>query len=347
MVILLNLLLLTIPLLCPPAELPPRPSSPHSSGQQPFRQQPFGQQPAAGQAGKANPAVKKNQTVKDQEPRQEETLAIETNLVVVNVTIRDQKHQFVPNLTLRNFRILEEEVEQKILSFDYEENPFAGAILLDASGSMESRLSLVRAACAIFVDRLREGDSYSIFSFGDAKVKLLQDFTEIRDIPDAVWDLRARGTTTLYDAIVTAAEALARRAERRRAILVVSDGADNQSRASLDEAIRRAVEAQLVVYAVDMSESGPGSPHGGAAALRALATRTGGRFFTSPGGNRLREAFAETIDELHHQYTLTYSSSLDDAASGRRDGRWRTIEVRIDRPGLDIRTRQGYWARKH
>jgi len=50
---------------------------------------------------------------------------------------------------------------------------------------------------------------------------------------------------------------------------------------------------------------------------------------------------------LHHQYTLTYSSSLDDAASGRRDGRWRTIEVRIDRPGLDIRTRQGYWARKH
>ena len=344
MVILVNLLLLIISLLCRPAELPP----PSSSPQQQSSQQASSQQAASGgQAGKANPAAKKNQPATDQEPRQEETLAIETNLVVVNVTIRDQKHQFVPNLTLRNFRILEEAVEQKILSFDYEENPFAGAILLDASGSMESRLSLVRAACAIFVDRLREGDSYSIFSFGDARVKMLQDFTEIRDIPDAVWDLRAKGTTTLYDAIVTAAEALGRRAERRRAILVVSDGADNQSRASLDEAIRRAVEAQLVVYAVDMSESGPGSPPGGAAALRALATRTGGRFFTSPGGNRLREAFAETIDELHHQYTLTYSSSLDDAASRRRDGRWRTIEVRIDRPGLDVRTRQGYWARKH
>lgn len=280
--------------------------------------------------------------LQDPRPKPEEsTLGVETSLVVVNVTIRDRNRLYVPGLTQRNFTILEEKVRQEILSFEDEVNPFAGVILLDASGSMESKLSLVRSACASFVDRLGEGDALAIYSFGDSKVRLLQDFTEIRDIPDAVWDLRAKGMTTLYDAIVTAAGALDRRPERRRAILIVSDGADTQSQASLDQAIRRAVEAQVVVYAVDLSDGVGDGSRSGAGVLRSLTAKTGGRFFTSPGGSRLREAFEQTIDELRHLYTLTYSPAND-----RRDGRWRTIEVRVDRPDLDIRTREGYWARK-
>ncbi|MEY4166736.1 MAG: hypothetical protein RIR52_560 [Acidobacteriota bacterium] len=271
----------------------------------------------------------------------ENTLGVETSIVVVNATIRNQNRQYVPGLTRQNFTILEDNIRQEILSFNDEVNPFAGVILLDVSGSMENKLSLVRAACAAFVDRLGEGDSIAIYSFGDSKVRLLQDFTLIRDIPDAVWDLRAKGMTTLYDAIVTAADALDRRPEQRRAILVVSDGADTQSRASLDQATRRAVEAQLIVYAIDLSDGGAGPINSGAAVLKSLTARTGGRLFTSPGGSRLREAFDQTIDELRHQYTLTYAPTND-----RKDGRWRTIEVRIDRPGLDIRTREGYWARR-
>jgi len=271
----------------------------------------------------------------------ENTLGVETSIVVVNATIRNQNRQYVPGLTRQNFTILEDNIRQEILSFNDEVNPFAGVILLDVSGSMENKLSLVRAACAAFVDRLGEGDSFAIYSFGDSKVRLLQDFTLIRDIPDAVWDLRAKGMTTLYDAIVTAADALDRRPEQRRAILVVSDGADTQSRASLDQATRRAVEAQLIVYAIDLSDGGAGPINSGAAVLKSLTSRTGGRLFTSPGGSRLREAFDQTIDELRHQYTLTYAPTND-----RKDGRWRTIEVRIDRPGLDIRTREGYWARR-
>lgn len=280
--------------------------------------------------------------------REQDSIAVETNLVVVNVTIRDLRRRYVPGLTLGNFQILEDNVRQEILSFDDEENPFTSAILLDSSGSMESKLSLVRSACAVFVDGLGTGDSYSIFSFGDSKVRKLQGFTEIRDIPDAVWDLKARGQTPLYDAIVQAAEALGQRTERRRAIVIVSDGADNQSRASLDDAIRKAVDAQLLVYAVDLTDAsvyGSGGQRSGAdngaGILRALATKTGGRFFQTPGGSRLREAFAETVEELRHQYTLTYSSSNE-----RQDGRWRPIEIRVDRPDLQIRARQGYWARR-
>lgn len=275
----------------------------------------------------------------------EATLGITTNLVIVNVTIRDQMKRFVRSLARKDFRIREDGIDQEILSFELAENPAAVAILLDASGSMENKLSLVRAACSLFVEGLNTGDSYSIFSFGDSKVRQLQKFTEIRDIPDAVWDLRARGQTSLYDAIVTASAALAARPERRRAMLIVSDGADTQSRASLDEATRRAVDAHLVVYAVDLSDSTVfGQRSGlesGAGVLRSLTTRTGGRFFTSPGGGRLREAFAETIEELRHQYSLTYDSSNE-----KRDGRWRKIEVEVARPNLELRTRQGYWAAK-
>ena len=271
----------------------------------------------------------------------DQTIGVETDLVVVNVTIRNRDREYVPGLTRQNFTILEANIRQEILSFEDQENPFAGVILLDASGSMERKLSLVRSACASFVDRLGAEDSLAIYSFGDSKVRKLQDFTETRDIPDAVWDLRARGMTTLYDAIITAADALAQRPEQRRAILIASDGADTQSRASFDQAIRRAIVAQITIYAVDLSDSGADGARSGAGVLRSLTVKTGGRFFATPGGSRLREAFDETVDELRHQYTLTYSPINE-----RMDGRWRTIEVRIDRLGLDVRTRQGYWARR-
>lgn len=274
----------------------------------------------------------------------EETISVETNLVVVPVTVRDAKQRFVPGLTLKHFRLTEDRIPQQILSFRATEYPFAASILLDTSGSMERKLSLVRAACANFVEGLRPGDRFSLFSFGNGRVRQLQGFTEGQEIADALWDLEARGQTPLYDAIVKAAEALSQQPEERRVLLIVSDGADTESRASFDEVLRRSLEAHLVVYAVDLSDQavfgrspGPDSTSG----LRELATRSGGQFFRTPGGALLRDAFAATIEELHHQYTLTYQPLQE-----RLDGRWRRIEVVVDRPGLQVRSRQGYWARK-
>ncbi len=271
-----------------------------------------------------------------------DTISVETNLVVVNVAVRDQRQRHVGDLRVGEFRILEDAVNQRILSFEHEEGGFAVAILLDASGSMDRKLSLVRSACSSFIEGIRDGDSFSIHSFGDGKVRLLQNFTDIRDLPDGLWDLQARGKTPLYDAIVEAASQLSRRPERRRAILIVSDGADTESRASLDQAVRRAVEAQLALYAVEISDQsvfGTAGQESGAGILKSLAEKTGGRFFRTPGGARLREAFAETVDELRHQYTLTYASTNEE-----HNGKWRGIEVQIDRPDLRLRTRQGYWA---
>lgn len=274
----------------------------------------------------------------------ENTISVDTGLVVVNVTITDAQQRYVPGLRLADFKLLEDNAPQKILSFSFDESPFAVVILLDTSGSMENKMSLARAACSQFVEGIRTGDTFAIYSFGGTKVRMLQDFTEVRDVPDTLWDLKAERETPLYDGIVKAGEALAKRPERRRAILVVSDGADTKSRATLDRALRKMMDAHAALYAVDLSDAavyGALPRDNGAEVMKMMAARSGGRFFRTPGGGKLRDAFADTIAELRQQYTLTYESSNE-----RYDGKWRAIEVRVARAQVNVRTRQGYYARK-
>ena len=264
--------------------------------------------------------------------------------MVLNVAITDTNGRYVNGLKEQNFSIFEDKKPQQIIDFISDERPFSVAILLDTSLSMESKLTLARAACAKFVEGLREGDTFAIYSFGGFKVKLHQDFTEIHDVPDSVWDMKVEGETPLYDAIVKAADGLAQRPERRRAILVVSDGADTKSKATMDQALRKTLDASASIYAVDLSDAAVYkslSRDNGAEIMKDLTAKTGGRFFAAAGGGKLRDAFADTVDELRQQYTLTYES-----ANERYDGKWRAVEVRIDKPTLSVRTRQGYYARK-
>jgi Ca-activated chloride channel family protein len=291
-------------------------------------------------------AQRQDKAEKDQNPQQAgEVLSIDTSLVVLNVTITDAKERYVAGLKAQDFQVFEDAVPQRIASFSFEEMPFAAAILIDTSASMEPKMSLARAACARFADSIRLGDMVAIYSFGGATVKMLQDFTESRDVDPAVWETRADGETPLYDALVKAAEELAQRPERRRAIVLVSDGADTKSRATMDEAIRKVVSASVAVYAVDLSDGalsrGP-APGTGAEVLKMLAAKTGGRFFRTPGGSKLRDAFIQTVEELRNQYTITYEPTNE-----KRDGRWREIEVRVAPPKLNVRTRQGYHAAKN
>ncbi len=306
------------------------------------RAQQQGQQKPAQQQGQQKPAEQQGQQ-KPAEPS-EEVISLETNLVVLNVTVTDLSENYVSGLKAEDFKVFEDNSQQKILSLGFEETPFAVVILLDASGSMGRKLTLARAACGNFVERIRDGDVFSIYSFSGFKVKTLQDFTEVRDLPDAVWDLRVDGETPLYDAIVKAAEALSKRPERRRVILVVSDGVDTKSGASLDDAMRKTAAASASIYTVNLTDAGvyKVSPRdNGIEVMKSLATKTGGRFFHTPGGSALRDAFTNTVEELRRQYTITYESTND-----KYDGRWRAVEVRVTKPNLSIRTRLGYYAQK-
>ena len=272
----------------------------------------------------------------------DEIISVDSSIVVLNAAITDSAGKAVPGLTAKQFRVFEDGIEQVIRNFETEETPFAAVILLDTSGSMETRVSLARSAAIQFLQGLRPDDNVAIYNF-DSKVELVQDFSNSRDIRDRIFDLKARGMTVLNDAVYKAAEILATRPEKRKAIVVLSDGADTTSSRSAEKALQAALAAGVTVYTVDMSAIDSGGPSRvqNQGVLKNFAEKSGGRFIASPGGLAMRESFRQIVEELGLQYTVAYEPS-----NTKKDGKWRAIELRVSRPNLNIRTRKGYKALK-
>ncbi|PYS74907.1 MAG: hypothetical protein DMF73_02490 [Acidobacteria bacterium] len=271
---------------------------------------------------------------------QDDVIRVSTDLVVVNATVLDKDGKFVPRLKRTDFRIFEDGVEQKTASFSAEETPFAAAILLDTSGSMESRLTLGRGAAIRFLDGLRDEDVAAVYNF-DVRVQQIQDFSPGRDLPAKAFTLKTRDMTALNDAVVQAAVDLGKREEKRRAIVVLSDGGENSSRASSDKALERALQVGATIYAVNMGEQGSQRDLQASGILRNFAEKSGGRYIDSPGGQTLRDAFAAIAEELGHQYTIAYRST-----NRAHDGKWRLIDLKLSRSDVTVRTRKGYKAPK-
>ncbi len=264
-------------------------------------------------------------------------ITVDSSLVILNASITDRSGMAVSGLGPKLFRVFEDGVEQEIQLFEAEETPFAAVILLDTSGSMESRVSLARSAAIQFLQGLRLGDRVAIFNF-DSKIEMVQDFSNSRDMPDRFFDLKARGMTVLNDAVYKAAELLAERPEKRRAVIVLSDGADSMSRKSAENALQTALLAGVTIYTVDMSGPTTGRDRiQNQGVLKNFAEKSGGRFIATPGGIKMRDAFKQIVEELGMQYTVAYQPS-----NIKKDGKWREIDLRISRPNLVIRTRKGY-----
>lgn len=270
----------------------------------------------------------------------DDVIKVDLSIVVINASVTDAAGKSVGGLKQGQFHIFEDGVEQKIESFGNEETPFAAVILLDTSGSMEERVTLARSAAITFLDGLRVSDVAAIYNF-DSKVSLVQDFSNSRDMRDQAFDLRANGMTVLNDALFKAADLLSKRPEKRRAIIVLSDGADTMSGKTAEKALKAAVAVNATIYTVDMSASNDVSAakRQNQGVLTNLAEKTGGRFVATPGGLAMREAFRRIVEELGAQYTIAYAPS-----DTHKDGKWRSIELRISRPNLTIRTRRGYHA---
>src|SRR6266536_219402 len=279
-----------------------------------------------------------------QAQQDDEVVRVNTDLVVLNVTVTDKMGAYVPGLHLSDFKVYEDgkEVPEKVISsFTLHESPFASVVLLDTSGSMETRLTLGRSAAIRFLDGLREEDVAAVYKF-DYRIEQVQDFASGRDLAPMAFGIKARGMTTLYDAIAEAAKVLAERQELRKAIVVLSDGMDTSSKTSSGKALDAALAVGASIYAVDMSATDSGHrDNQSAMILKSFAEKTGGRFVATPGGPALRDAFASIAQELGHQYTIAFRPQ--DTA---RDGRWRALEVKLSRPDLVVRTRKGYRSQK-
>jgi Ca-activated chloride channel homolog len=272
----------------------------------------------------------------------DEIISVDSSIVVLNASITDASGKAVSGLAQTMFRVFEDGVEQEIRLFQAEETPFAAVILLDTSGSMETRVSLARSAAIQFLQGLRIDDHAAIFNF-DSKVEIVQDFSNSRDMRDRIFDLKAGGMTVLNDAVFKAAELLSQREEKRKAIVVLSDGADTMSRKSADKALNAALSAGAAIYTVDMSGLNTGGldRRQNQGVLKNFAEKTGGRFIATPGGIAMRSAFRQIVEELGVQYTVAYQP-----VNTKKDGKWRSIDLRVSRPNLIVRTRKGYRTSK-
>src|SRR5215510_12575024 len=275
----------------------------------------------------------------------DDVVRVNTDLVVLNVTVTDKSGQYVRALKPADFKVYEDGKEvpaSAIVSFGFQDAPYAAVVLLDSSGSMETRFSLARSAAIRFLDGLREEDVAAVYRF-DSKVERVQEFSAGRDLAPIAYAIRAKGMTTLNDAIVEASKTLAGRPEQRKAIVVLSDGMDTYSKASSEKALESALTIGATIYAVDMSslEIAGSTRQQSAAQLKGFAEKTVVRFIATPGGPSMRDAFTQIADELGHQYTIAYRPS-----NKKRDGKWRTLEVKVAREDLTVRTRKGYRAPK-
>lgn len=272
----------------------------------------------------------------------EDKITIDSSLVVLNATITDKRGKPVMNLKQEDIRILEDGVEQEIAFFESFESPFAATLLIDTSGSMESRVTLARAAAIKFLETMRGFDFAALYHF-NSRVELIQDFTNLKHLPFPAYNLKANGFTKLNDAVYIAAEALKNRPEKRRAIIVLSDGADTRSRHSQEKALRAAMDADATIYTVDMADNTKRNVRNffNRKILKNFSDKTGGTYVSTPGGRAMRDAFREIATELGSQITLGYHPK-----NKKRDGKWRSIKLVVNQSNLNIRTREGYNAPK-
>jgi VWFA-related protein len=270
-------------------------------------------------------------------------IRIDSNLVLVPVTVADPLNRFVSGLEEGDFRILEDGVEQKIVSFGGEDAPLSIGIVFDTSGSMGDKIRISRSAVAEFFKLSDPGDEGFLVEFSD-RPELAVPFTHNPgEIQARLLSTRSKGSTALLDGVAVALNAMRKAKNPRKALIVLTDGGDNHSRYTASEVRNRVREADVQIYAVGIY-GGASTPEelAGPDLLRNLSEPTGGRHFFAS----LRDLpdIAEKIGiELRNEYLIGYRPS-----NAGRDGKYRKITVRvIPPPGLPkLRAywRQGYFA---
>jgi VWFA-related protein len=278
---------------------------------------------------------------------QDSILTIKKRVDEVNVLfIATDKHgKFVRNLAQTDFAILDDhKPPQTIIAFRREVDlPLELGFLVDMSGSVHSRFEFEQDASVRFLhDVVRPAFDRAFVMGFNAHAQLTQDFTDNAALlSQGVQRLHSGGGTALYDAIYHACrdKLLKDRPDHpvRRAIIVVSDGEDNQSEFSQAQAIEMAQRAEVIIYAISTDDSG--LILRGDKILQTLADATGGRAFFPYKMKDVTRSFSAIEDELRSQYVVSYKPADFDA-----DGRFRSIEITALKKDLQVRARRGYYA---
>jgi VWFA-related protein len=288
-------------------------------------------------------------------------IQVDVDIVNVMFSVRDKKNTLVGNLDKDDFTVKEDGKEQTIKYFARESDlPLTLGVLVDVSKSQENLIEIEkRAADQFFQQVLRQKDMAFLISFG-AETELLQDLTNSpkllrRGLDELRLNAGAGGIhpspvptsskprgTLLHEAVYLASNEKLRREVGRKAIIVITDGVDQGSRVSLNEAIEAAHKADAIIYSIYYVDPGfYGGFFGGDGALKKMSEETGGRVFEVRRRNTLPDIFRQIQEEMRSQYAIGYTSTNPD-----RDGGFRKIEIRTQNRDLKVQARKGYYAQK-
>ena len=292
------------------------------------------------------------------------SIKVDVDLVNILTSVRDKRGALIPSLQKEDFTILEDGKPQTIKYFTKETDlPLTIGLLVDVSGSQRNLIDIERSAASqFFRDVLRKKDLAYLIMFGE-EIELLQDYTgSARLLTEGLSQLRVssgvggihpgpvptmgdpRGTV-LYDAIFLAADEKLKGEVGRKVIVVITDGVDQGSRLTRNQAIEAAQKADAVIYSIDYSDPQAYGPFGGGgygeAELRKMSDETGGRVYKVDRRHSLDDVFKELQDEMRSQYSMAYTPTNE-----VKDGGYRHLEVRLANKELKAQARKGYYAIK-
>ncbi|HWF48234.1 MAG TPA: VWA domain-containing protein [Bryobacteraceae bacterium] len=284
----------------------------------------------------------------DASPQSDYRLRVDSTLVVIPVSVTDASNHFVLNLDRDRFSVFEDGVKQRVMQFADEDAPLSVGLLVDVSGSIGRKLAISQSAVAEFLKTMNPQDEAFLITFGD-RAELSVGFThDPKVIEDKMSSVQSAGLTALLDAVHLGLDQLKSAKNPRKALLMLSDGGDNNSRysaADIKEVVRQA-DVQIYCMGVFEPDLFPGLSAvevSGPGLLAQISEQTGGRVFPARSSSAL-PAIARRIGiELRNEYILAYRPS-----NSVRDGKYRKVEVKLQSPdglpGLKARWRTGYYA---
>jgi Ca-activated chloride channel homolog len=277
-------------------------------------------------------------------------IRIGTELVVLHVTVADERGQFVADLNEGNFKVFEQNVEQKISFFSSEDIPVTMGLVIDNSGSMREKREQVAAAAMTFVRTSNPQDEAFVVNFNDEYyLDTDGDFTsDQRNLSDALSRIETRGSTALYDAVIGSLGHLKKGHKDKRVLLLVTDGDDDASQKSLEDTMKAAESSNATIYAIgvfseDDRQHEKGTVRHSKKVLKELADATGGQAYFPDNLDQVTPICEQVAREIRNQYTVGYYPT-----NTARDGSFRPVQLKVIPPNgrgkLSVRTRTGYYA---
>jgi VWFA-related protein len=268
------------------------------------------------------------------------------DLVVVSATVLDKQGGFVEGLDLGRFIVYDDGKRQPIDLFSHEDTPVSVGLIIDNSASMRPKIGEVVAATMAFAKSSHPEDELFTLAFNDRvqdgqeplKNRTFLLASDVAALEHALSSLRPEGRTALYDAVMAGLDRLDEGTRSRKVLIVMSDGGDNTSRATIGQVLERARRSGAIIYTIGLFD--PGDPDANPGVLKSLARATGGERYLPRSAGPLLVACKQIARDIRSGYTIAFQPS-------KRDGRYHRIQVdvaRTDGGRLTVRTRPGYVA---